>query len=410
MHRRNRINSLPDEILCHILTFLTPKEAAATTILSKRWIGLWNFVHFTNIQIDNIRSNKKFNQSVFSLLHFHVSAGDNIDSFHLEIRYGTPHLAYKRSFPHVVKWINLVVECNLKHLHIDHKIDEQDTYDVEQEAYLPKLPRSILTCRTLVSLNLRRFSVEGYSVSSIEFGFPSLKTLYFDDIHFGNGRHFVLLLSGCPILEDLQLVNSCRGISFRVDPESIQMFQNISLHKLTRADIRESYWSHFPLKALSTAKSLYLDTLKLYWEDRVNVEDHEVQRIYFEIPIFHNLTQLKLHNSWGLVIKMLYHCPKLQSLELSKEIGWQYRNDVQEIPVEEQELVPQCLSSCLRTCTIRNMGGVQSDFMLATFILKNAAILQTMEIWSEWNQEKTELEGKLSPYPKASATCQLLVY
>jgi hypothetical protein len=56
------------------------------------------------------------------------------------------------------------------------------------------------------------------------------------------------------------------------------------------------------------------------------------------------------------------------------------------------------------------MGGLQSDFMLATFILKNAGILQTMKIWSEWNQEKTELEEKLSPCPKASATCQLFVY
>jgi hypothetical protein len=277
MPRRNRINSLPNEVLCHILSFLTTEEAAATSILSKRWIGLWKAVYFTNIQIDSIKDNKKFNQSVYSALTSHYTADDyNVDSFHLDIQYGTPHLCYKRSFPHVVKWINNVVDRNLKHLHIDHEIDEQDTDDVEQEAYLPKLPRSILTCRTLVSLNLRRFSVEGYFVSSIEFGFPSLRTLYFDDVYFGNGRNFVLLLSGCPVLEDLQLVNSCQTISFRIDPESIQMFQSLSLPKLTRADIRESYWSHFPLKALSTAKSMCLDTLKLYWKDRVNVEDDKV--------------------------------------------------------------------------------------------------------------------------------------
>jgi hypothetical protein len=55
------------------------------------------------------------------------------------------------------------------------------------------------------------------------------------------------------------------------------------------------------------------------------------------------------------------------------------------------------------------MGGVQSDFMLATFILKNAGILETMKIRTEWNQEKTEVEEKLSTCPKASATCQLFV-
>jgi hypothetical protein len=48
--------------------------------------------------------------------------------------------------------------------------------------------------------------------------------------------------------------------------------------------------------------------------------------------------------------------------------------------------------------------------MLPTFILKNARILQTMKVWSEWNQRQSEIEEKLSPCPKASATCQLFVY
>jgi hypothetical protein len=30
--------------------------------------------------------------------------------------------------------------------------------------------------------------------------------------------------------------------------------------------------------------------------------------------------------------------------------------------------------------------------MLVTFILKNAGILETMKIWSEWNQENLEIE------------------
>jgi hypothetical protein len=46
----------------------------------------------------------------------------------------------------------------------------------------------------------------------------------------------------------------------------------------------------------------------------------------------------------------------------------------------EPERVPQCLSSYLRTCTIHNFLGLQSELMLAKYILKNARNLQIMKI------------------------------
>ncbi|GAA0157421.1 hypothetical protein Leryth_013947 [Lithospermum erythrorhizon] len=40
----DRMSQLPDEILCHILSYLTMVDSVATCILSPRWNGLWKHV------------------------------------------------------------------------------------------------------------------------------------------------------------------------------------------------------------------------------------------------------------------------------------------------------------------------------------------------------------------------------
>jgi hypothetical protein len=136
---RTRISNLPDEILIHILSFLTTKESVATSILSKRWIHLWHWHHvpnliFPNIKVNGIQSNYTFNEFLFSVL---IALDTNfINTFHLHIHYSNPNLAYHLSFPNVTKWINLVVQRKLNHLHLH--LDNGNFYK-----FLPKLPTSI---------------------------------------------------------------------------------------------------------------------------------------------------------------------------------------------------------------------------------------------------------------------------
>ncbi|XP_058760947.1 F-box/LRR-repeat protein At4g14103-like isoform X2 [Vicia villosa] len=346
----DKISRLPDEILSHILSFLTTKKAVRTSLLSKRWTDLWQSCHiidFTDIQVYCNRTNRRFNKLVESVL---ATAGSrNINTFLLEILYGHPHFAYKVSFRNVVKWVNkIVLQNELKNLCLHLDVDEYDDEDNnEDEHFLPKLPNCIFTCKTLVSLDLRRFRVKGFSFSSDGFGFPSLKTLHLDDIKFPRGRDFLLLLSGCPILEDLKL---------------------------------------FQAQAQTQVPS-------------------------DDIPIFYNLTHLKLHNSWDLVVRVLHHCPKLQNIELFEDMyGARGNGDDNEESCEELEFVPQCLLSHLRSCTIQNLGRLERDLILPMYILKNARVLQTMKIKIWYRSEQSEIERKFSLCSKASASCQLLFY
>ena len=167
----------------------------------------------------------------------------------------------------------------LKYLDLHIRVDDLSDNDDQ----LPKLPIGILTCRTLVSLNLRRFQVKGIDFSSIGFGFPSLNVLQLRDMVFHEVRDFMLLLAGCPNLEHL----GAEDIHFHceeVDYLTIQEFKSLSSPKLTTVDITQWWASWFPVKALPNSKYMCTDTFML------STKDHKLYKIYevrFILNIMH---------------------------------------------------------------------------------------------------------------------------
>ncbi|AES63311.1 putative F-box domain, FBD domain, leucine-rich repeat domain, L domain-containing protein [Medicago truncatula] len=363
----DRIGSLPDDTLIHVLSFVPTKKAVATSILSKRWIHLWCYapvLNFTERKLEGQESVLCFHKFVCSVLHSREAAGNySINTFILHIEY------------------------------------------FFADAPIPKLPISDLT--TLVVLKLHRVSSKTFDSIS---NFPSLKTLHLKDIYFdqlSNVQFFRwMLVDGCPVLEDLQLSNINFFICYT--HHSFDDFENSSmLRKLNRADITDCE-CYFPVKSLSNLEFLHIQLYEVYHP--------------YDFPTFNNLTWLLLNYDWDIVVQVLHHCPKLQNLELYQvrdDDDWVYESELIKKYYQEKEnwanpeFVPSCLTSNLTTCTMWDFayaGQQRNHIMLARFILENARVLETMSMWCYTKGSKVELERVLSSCHRASSACQLSMY
>ncbi|GAU13057.1 hypothetical protein TSUD_173570 [Trifolium subterraneum] len=379
------ISTLPDEILCHILSFLRTKEADATTILSKRWKHLWRSV--TTLRIDNDAEVENLD-SHYAFIHFVDSVlFSRHPAFHCPLKLSTFKLCIiilmSPPLKSLTNWVNFVVQGGVECLDLDMSLEDKI-----------KLPITVLTCKTLVVLKLDYFNVDlGHSSVLL----PSLKTCHLDFVRFSKFRDFTMFLKGCPILQYLYTYH----VSFDHEEDfTCNEWKSLLSTNLIRADIDcNSYY--FPVKAVHNVQSLRFGYRQEYYRNDL-------------IPTFHNLTQLELscHDySKELLLDVLNHCPNLQRLDLI-EIG---ANDKEVCTKRDDktnwafpDVVPQCLSLYLRTCNLLGFRGLHGDLMLASYILKNASVLQTMKIWS--GKGKSAIKRILSAVPTASSMCKLMVY
>jgi hypothetical protein len=73
-------------------------------------------------------------------------------------------------------------------------------------------------------------------------------------------------------------------------------------------------------------------------------------------------------------------------------------------------MVPKCLSSELRTCSLIAYKGKKYELQFAEYILKNAKALHTMEISASKRVDlniKHQMLMKLSLRPRGSTMCKL---
>ncbi|XVE80332.1 hypothetical protein DITRI_Ditri14bG0131300 [Diplodiscus trichospermus] len=185
----DRISNLPDAVLCHILSFLSTKQAVSTSLLSARWRYL--FVCVSNLDLDDTlfwvpNTNKhatvrKFFNFVDRMLFFRTKT--NLEKLRLCVTEDTSC---------VYSWISAAATLRgVRQLDLCFSKSKQSI----------KLPNVLFTCKTLVVLKL--YIATALYVPS-EVCLPNLKTLHLKYAGFMNDS-IQRLISSCIILEDFYI-------------------------------------------------------------------------------------------------------------------------------------------------------------------------------------------------------------
>lgn len=209
----DRISSLPDALICHILSFLPTKLAVATSILSKQWTPHWKSVLTLNFGDENFKDLDSFRQFAHSLVVMRDAT--------LPILRITCTISKNLDPRDLNRFVQAAAQRGLEIFELNVCTHER----------VPGLFR-VLSCKTLVVLKLTYLKV--HEVPNLV-DLPLLKTLDLDETYFTcSFVQFMNLLRGCPILEDL-LTYKVRLPHIPNDFVEVEEFKGFS--KLVRANI-----------------------------------------------------------------------------------------------------------------------------------------------------------------------------
>ncbi|GAU49508.1 hypothetical protein TSUD_306610 [Trifolium subterraneum] len=226
---KDRLSSLPEEVLEHIISYLPTKDAVATTFLSKTWKSQSLWRSQMNLCFDDKTFPHPFSFSQF--VHSVITNRDNtlpIHSFHLKSH---------RGFCYSIDLYNFVyaaITLGVQNLSIN-------LCSIRRT-----LPTFVLTTKTLSVLKLKEISLNEMSYEDDPcFDLPSLKVLHLESVAFTFHKHIRKLLSACPILEELET----KDLTVKKVAKELRINRDVpSLSNLVRANISGGYigldWLH----------------------------------------------------------------------------------------------------------------------------------------------------------------------
>ncbi|XBI10416.1 hypothetical protein VPH35_137700 [Triticum aestivum] len=158
----DRISALPDDLLHHVMSFLTPWEIVQTCLLSRRWRNVWVSARCLSIdsdQFSTLRQLKKFLDNL--LLDRGYTA---LHTFWLRINFGIFYPDSIDDYCQIRPWVCHALRSNVQVLGIVHHGEILTIGNAFTSSYLKRL-------------QLRNFDVDDWFVKKLFSGCPNLEEL-----------------------------------------------------------------------------------------------------------------------------------------------------------------------------------------------------------------------------------------
>ncbi|KAF1898053.1 hypothetical protein Lal_00032817 [Lupinus albus] len=432
----DKISQLPDVLLTKILSLLPTKQSVRTGILSKRWRPLWTSVPILDFDDEipfdrsesvigrredlKIQNWTGFTDFVYSVFLFYEA--EPVNRFRLRCA--------NCSDSNITAWVGQAVQRKVKEIELTLSLSR----------YVA-LPRRLFNCDTVSVMKLNGVFLN--ALISLSVKLPRLRVLHVGDrVLFGCHDCIVMLLNGCPILEDLSIESTysdaCGGrVCAKADFE-------LNLKYLVKAKIGFS-WKKICQKsmflffqALSNVRFLSITHSTAAFADCRKVSAMKGSKKFqsraeegrsdpkqgfranpkclkyasaSDIPIFNNLIQLEIsfgNYYWDLLAKLLQNSRRLETLIIHKET--QKYTKGQDSKWNHPLHVPDCLLVHLKTFCLKEYQGWESEKEFVGYILQNARVLETMTIYIASSLEldaQLQIRRNLSTLQRSFQSCQI---
>ncbi|ESQ28188.1 hypothetical protein EUTSA_v10019739mg, partial [Eutrema salsugineum] len=347
---RDAISWLPDEVLGNILSLLPTKQAASTSLLSKKWRYVYRLVD--NLEFDDSQQEGRYNfpESFENFVDRTLALQCDlpIKKFSLKCHVGEEDKERLKAC--LGRWISNVAGRGV--LEAELRISRRG---------LGFLPPQLLSCKTLVKLTIGRQLYLDKLPSYV--WLPSLKFLFLDTASFRYQYLCGVLLAGCPVLEELSVhhknsvvtPNSISSPTIKRLSVNFDCRRETDCHRTMSFDLPRLVYLEYSDFALSLYRQVNLDSLvevkldlhliNFYngWRPDItdliaglrNVEILHVSPVSADaiytycirgLPLFDNLVTLsfgsKNERGWKLLPYLLKQSPKLETLVVQDLDGY----------------------------------------------------------------------------------------